>query len=78
MKLKLFRYTVEGQGELPHDMLRYDSAWPEQETDAALLAHHQRQYRVITILGLRTPTVERWQSFGWTVNVPAERVVRER
>jgi hypothetical protein len=58
-------FTVQGTGEFPFDMLRYDKAWPATEEMSSLLS--QTHNRVIFLKGLKTPTLGRWASFGWVV-----------
>jgi hypothetical protein len=69
-------FKVRGRGPFPIDMLRYDSAWPDQATDAAAIADsfERRPYVQgqrtepweITLLSAdRTaPTIGRWDSFN--------------
>lgn len=64
------RFTVEGEGTFPFDMLRYDSACPATEADSAAIDR-----RGIRRINLRRFTLERrregnkarWESFGWTI-----------
>jgi hypothetical protein len=71
-----YTFEVVGSGEFPVDMLRYDLCWPSSEQDSGLTAEaagdHVRfkRTRYITLRGLKTPTVARWASFGWTVTEP--------
>jgi len=62
-------FTVEGAGQFPFDMLRYDACWPYRGVDAAKLEHHQLDRRRVTVesRSRTTPTTARWQSFGWSV-----------
>lgn len=67
-----YLYSVTGHGRFPIDMLRYDQAWPEHETDAGLIEQigSPRSGMVaatIDLVALTNPTVGRWQSFGWDV-----------
>lgn len=61
-------FTVEGSGEFPFDMLRYDSCWPYEGQDAGNMANHERHRRRIALQtdGLG-PTAKRWESFNWSV-----------
>lgn len=63
--------VVEGAGSFPVDMLRYDSAHPFEQADAAKLEHHHHERRRVVVrrLGLNEGpgTAPRWQSFGWIV-----------
>lgn len=71
------RFTVEGNGEFPIDMLRYDHAWPEHEhPDSYNVAMRYddggEKYLKLRRVSLLTdspnaPTEGRWQSFTWRV-----------
>jgi len=69
-----FTFVVEGCGEFPFDMLRYDSCWPRTADDAAKLYSMWRERRRVELSaadGKRwQPTTARWASFGWTVLPP--------
>ena len=63
-------YVVEGDGDFPHDMLRYDEAFPARETDGRAMGHQDR--RQITLAKYHTDpqpqiAIERWRSFTWRV-----------
>lgn len=67
-------YQVTGRGRFPVDMLRYDGAFPHQSGDARKIEQsldwHRPGTEVYTIRlrsHTQTPTVERWRTFGWTV-----------
>jgi hypothetical protein len=64
-------YLVEGVGDFPFDMLRYDNCWPATEADAYKLLARQgkdrARPRIVMLRGLRPPTVGRWESFSWKV-----------
>lgn len=67
---KRFEFTVEGTGEFPFDMLRYDCCWPKSEAhDSHLLSGETRDRRRIVLLtdNPHAPTVGRWESFTWRV-----------
>jgi hypothetical protein len=77
-QLFIIRFTVEGSGEFPTDMLRYDSCVPVNESDARAIARRyddsmdplaRRQVQVETRGRDRywLPTEERWRSFTWRV-----------
>lgn len=66
------RFTVEGAGPFPLDMLRYDRCTPDTEADAlrAQDTHGGRRKVVLQRLidsPFWVPTVGRWESFGWKV-----------
>lgn len=63
-------FTVEGGGEFPFDMLRYDQCWPTGSMDAAAITHEgKRRVALNGVAGLpgNYPTHARWLSFGWRV-----------
>ena len=63
-------FTVEGRGEFPFDMLRYDMCWPYSGEDSALLSHHyNREVRRVVLQGnsAHQPTDARWRSFNWRI-----------
>lgn len=66
---KTYHFTVQGSGEFPYDMLRYDECWPWYGEDSSRLsAHHRDRRRVVLMSCSQTaPTDERWKSFGWQV-----------
>jgi hypothetical protein len=78
-KKYLFRFTVEGSGEFPVDMLRYDSAWPSSESDSYRISAHygmpdakacERRKVELKAYGWHKrwePNQARWRSFGWNV-----------
>lgn len=74
---QLHEFTVEGSGNFPFDMLRYDRCWPKFETtdstaiERTTIPRHQGVERV-TLVGLDEPTEGRWKSFGWRVVGPVE------
>jgi hypothetical protein len=67
MSLITQRFTVHGRGAFPFDMLRYDACYPV--LDATALARYDQ--RAIVMEGVHErgwePTVQRWRSFGWSV-----------
>lgn len=71
---KTYSYTVEPLRPYVHfpiDMLRYDSAWPEQSIDAGMIERlflaRGSEAGSVNLLGQHMPTRERWESFGWKV-----------
>lgn len=69
--MKIYEYTVEGRGDFPFDMLRYDCAWPAIGDSAAYLIVDQEERRMVRKIRLRSiqrPTEGRWSSFGWTAH----------
>ncbi len=80
---KQFRhwYTVRGSGEFPVDMLRYDSSYPATEVNSHIAEGEQDHLGRVTVrpapravtlerIGPKdwTPSVARWESFGWRVD----------
>ncbi len=71
MKTYQWFLVVEGRGEFPFDMLRYDSAFPYREEDSSKLKPGRHEMRRVVLCrrgvnALRS-TVARWSSFGWQV-----------
>jgi hypothetical protein len=64
-----YRYHVSGAFGFPVDMLRYDAAHPETESDSIVIGNsirHETEGRVtVSLVGLRPPTEGRWNSFTW-------------
>lgn len=60
-------YRVEGHLSFPFDMLRYDSCWPVRGTDVENL--QGREKRLVLLRSNKRPTVDRWASFGWYVDM---------
>lgn len=73
MKMTRIRFTVEGRGEFPFDMLRYASAWPASSIDAAAIRreHETRQVTLETdragpkFAPVPYSVCDRFKSFGW-------------
>lgn len=66
--MKAFKFTVEGSGSFPLDMLRYDCCWPATSGDVAqMTAVTYNTKRKVELLSHREPTKERWKSFIWPV-----------
>jgi hypothetical protein len=72
-----FRFTVEGRYPFPVDMLRYDGAYPYGPSDVENMTSAikgvtrgtdtLRPTVQIRLVSDRTPTIDRWTSFGWFV-----------
>lgn len=59
-------FIVEGRGEFPADMLRYDECAPLHYADTE--AMKKRGLRMVSLTSRKhTPTFARWESFGWSV-----------
>lgn len=65
-KVNMYRYTVQGAGTFPVDMLRYDRCWPSNEIYAPAITERVAS-RVIRVQGLNGPSRQRWASFNWAV-----------
>lgn len=68
----LHDFTVEGTGQFPLDMLRFDECWPQRIDDACDMGDadsesRTRIRRTIRLRGIKAPTPARWASFGWQV-----------
>lgn len=79
---RMYRYTVEGAGTFPYDMLRYDGSYPDQQADSLGLdlqaCIQPRDRRTVTLIhqyigpGGWEPCADRWKSFLWTVTESSE------
>lgn len=75
------RFFVEGHGRFPVDMLRYDHAHPASSVDATAIAdtfnHPNEEHRIFLeawpAAGTLSPSVRRWESFGWLVYLDDEK-----
>lgn len=77
MRCDVFKYVclvfeVQGRGNFPFDMLRYDSCCPDRSEDAAEMSGYDTEVRTVRLRRFARdkkagPTVERWRSFGWSV-----------
>lgn len=66
------RFWVSGPGPLPPDMLRYERAYPDRESDGHEARRTGRFLTVQLVMCTsdpdREPDGRRWQSFGWFVH----------
>lgn len=64
-----WKYTVQGVGCFPVDMLRYDCCWPRTQDDVANMIDllHNTNHGPVEMIGIRPPTVARWNSFLYKV-----------
>lgn len=77
MATKVKTFVVEGSGEFPTDMLRYDACWPSGQEDVIAIEARftqstipkRRRVRLCYVDGLGgvKPTAARWDSFNWRV-----------
>jgi hypothetical protein len=68
-------FTVEGSGEFPDDMLRYDRCYPAEQEDIFWMnGKGKRSVRMSMIAKYKNakPTIARWNSFGWSVDLIKE------
>ena len=65
-----YRYEVQGRGDFPWDMLRYDRVYPLTEPCPSMYANREawREVRTVLVQG-EGCTYDRWQSFGWSIVV---------
>jgi len=71
---KIVRFTVSGRGDFPFDMLRYDACFPVRPEDARDLEGREQRTLLLesrsqTHGAPMAPTLERWRSFGWVVEL---------
>jgi hypothetical protein len=72
-RMREVSFIVEGSGEFPFDMLRYDSCFPRDEGQARQMGdtHERRRVhlvrRIPADVPFPEPTVARWESFLWRV-----------
>ena len=74
MRPKGIKFVVEGSGEFPFDMLRYDACYPLNERDSYKLRSSSdvQCRRRVVLKSLNHPTTSgRWESYGWRVVVDA-------
>lgn len=70
-KVYVFRIKVLGRGDFPVDMLRYDRCVPERSEDVFSVdtRNDGRSVQLLQYcLTKAGPTVDRWKSFGWSVD----------
>jgi hypothetical protein len=68
-KFYRFNVVVEGGGDFPIDMLRYDHCVPATENDSYILKRdeYRRVKLVMFCASGNGPTLGRWKSFTWNV-----------
>lgn len=76
-KMYCRKFTVEGKGRFPYDMLRYDSCFPSSPEDVAGLDPNNKDRRSVTLYSYRTsanwqPTTGRWSNFLWAACTAVE------
>ena len=82
----MIEYTVTGLAPFPHDMLRYDNAWPVDggEIDQVCQRFGERGEAATVKLRCYSARVDepsyssggRWESFGWKFNEDSVRVIK--
>lgn len=72
-KTKRRFYVVQGAGDFPHDMLRYDESFPAREKDSGRMEGLTKRKRRVMLAtdSAQAPNAERWKSFLWEVVVDA-------
>jgi hypothetical protein len=65
---KMFKFVVEGTGHFPVDMLRYDRCTPCDSEDVNWCFTVEGK-RSAMMISSQHPTVARWNSFGWSVDM---------
>lgn len=72
---------IQGRGEFPFDMLRYDSCYPNSERDSSLMGGSARWNQTerwsicVRSANENKWTVGRWESFGVKItDVPREMI----
>jgi len=70
---KQYKYSVQGRGDFPFDMLRYDRVYPLTEPVPSQHVSPRREawtaVRSVEVEG-EGCTPDRWASFGWSVVDP--------
>ena len=68
MTQRRYRYEVQGRGDFPWDMLRYDSVWPLSTPEPHRMDSEDewRKVRTVAVEGYGC-TPDRWLSFLWSV-----------
>jgi hypothetical protein len=70
-KVRYYEFIVEGTGEFPYDMLRYDACYPSASQDVQSAFSFRiapREVRRVKLVStVKQPTEDRWLSFGWKV-----------
>jgi len=70
MQRIIHRFTVEGSGSFPFDMLCRERAWPTSSKDAAMLElHYHRELRKIELstFSMIPLNYDLWKSLNWKV-----------
>lgn len=65
---RYYRYKVQGRGDFPWDMLRYDRVYPLSEPSPSIHDSGEvwREVRTVEVQG-EGCTPDRWSSFLWSV-----------
>ena len=70
MRVRYITFVVQGAGNFPLDMLRYDQCWPSGPEDVEGIASTERTLRTVRLTKIDGPgaiTTGRWESFLWRV-----------
>lgn len=65
--MKTQTYGVLFKGRFPLDMLRYDRAYPADQTSAAIMELDNKETKMVKVSSPIEPTIDRWLSFGCEV-----------
>ncbi len=73
--MRATQFAVQGAGEFPLDMLRYDECYPVSPADVNAIAGEKRRTVLLYTYAKHMPTIDRWDSFNWlVVQINGERV----
>ena len=66
---RIYRFEVEGKGDFPWDMLRYDEVYPLTAPSPSIYdaTAAWKVPRTVKVQGYWRCTPARWASFGWRV-----------
>ena len=64
---RISSFIVEGRGDFPLDMLRFDMCWPRSADDAQAISGDGHRFVHLETAKRMGITFARWESFGWRV-----------
>lgn len=73
--------VVEGSGDVPIDMLRYDACMPHEEKDSHRFERTDERRRLVLVRRSVSETpgnADRWRSFGWRILLATTRADEAR
>lgn len=65
--------TVRGAGQFPVDMMRYERACPDNQTDSSAITNEEGPTREVHLVQfsrnrhITQISIDRWKSFGWVI-----------